>query len=353
MKTTKFLNFITLLSFVLFKITFISAQDSPNIIFLIGDGMGLSQISSGMYANENKTALEGFDYVGLIKTHSANQLVTDSAASGTAMATGQKTYNGVLGITPGNIPYKSILEICQEKKYKTALIATSSIVHATPASFYAKNISRYNYEDIALQLSEHSIDIFVGGGKKYFSSRKDKRNLIDEMDAYSFMKNFRQFEKSNSSKIGYFTYSAEPPKIINNRYPSLKEITKTTLKKLNSKETLFFLMIEGSQIDWGGHDNDLKYINSEFKDFNAAIQVALDFAKNDGNTLVVVTADHETGGLAITGGKIAKNKVTGSFGTKGHTGTMVPVFSFGPFSDTFSGIYDNTNIFDKFINTLK
>tara|TARA_B100000768_G_scaffold181298_1_gene203721 strand:- start:5493 stop:6554 length:1062 start_codon:yes stop_codon:yes gene_type:complete len=353
MKKNTLLNLLTLLTVILFKVTFSTAQNSPNIIFLIGDGMGLSQITSGMYANDNKTALENFEFIGLSKTHSANKLVTDSAASGTAMATGQKTYNGVLGINPANVRFKSILEICQEKNYQTALISTSSIVHATPASFYAKNISRYNYEDIALQLSKHSIDIFVGGGMKYFNSRKDERNLIREMKSYSFVKNIKQLEKSNSKKIGYLTYAAEPPKASEKRTPLLKDITKAVLNKLDSKKTPFFIMIEGSQIDWAGHDNDLNYIISEFIDFDGAIQVALDFAKADGNTLVVVTADHETGGLGIKGGSISRNKVSGGFVTGGHTGTMVPVFSYGPNSDVFSGIYDNTKIFDKFVKSIK
>jgi len=349
-KNSKFYFFFLLLFFGIIKIT---AQKSPNIIFLIGDGMGLSQISSGMYSNENKTALENFEFVGLIKTHSANKLVTDSAASATAMATGQKTYNGVLGINPANIRFKSILEICQEKNYQTALVATSTIVHATPAAFYAKNISRYNYEDIALQLSRQTINIFVGGGEKYFNLRKDEKNLIKGMKSYSFVKNLKQFDKSTSNNIGYFTYKGDPPKALEKRTPLLKDITSSVLKKLYSKETPFFLMIEGSQIDWAGHANDINYVNSEFKDFDAAIQVALDFAKNDGNTLVVVTADHETGGLGIKGGSISRNKISGGWVTGGHTGTMVPVFSYGPTAKSFSGIYDNTEIFEKLINSLK
>ena len=143
----------------------------PNIIIMIGDGMGLTQISSGMYANNNSTALEGFEYVGLSKTHALDKLVTDSAASGTAMACGVKTYNGVIGIDGKNKSHPSILEICQKKGYKTGLVATSSIVHATPASFYAKVISRRLYEKIAFQLANTIVDLFVGGGKDYFTKR--------------------------------------------------------------------------------------------------------------------------------------------------------------------------------------
>jgi alkaline phosphatase len=304
-----------------------------------------------MYANDNSTALEQFDYIGLSKTASFDKLITDSAASGTAMATGIKTNNKVLGISPDNIHQKSILEICKEKGYKTALIATSSIVHATPASFYAKENSRYNYENIALQLRNHNIDIFIGGGSKYFTTRKDERNLINEMSEYEFIKSLDELEKSISTKVGYFTYFDEPPSILNGRPANLDLITRTILNKLSLNKSPFIVVIEGSQIDWGGHDNDSKMVLSEFIDFDSAIKEALEFAKNDGNTLVVVTADHETGGMSLNGGEI--NNVNIKFNTKSHTGTMVPVFSFGPSSETFSGIYENTQIFYKLRESIK
>ena len=285
------------------------------------------------------------------KTASFDKLITDSAASGTAMATGIKTNNKVLGISPDNINQKSILEICKEKGYKTALIATSSIVHATPASFYAKENSRYNYENIALQLRNDNIDIIVGGGSKYFTTRKDKRNLINEMSGYEFVKSVDELEKSISTKIGYFTYFGEPPSILNGRPANLDLITRTILNKLSLNKSPFIIVIEGSQIDWGGHDNDSKMVISEFIDFDSAIKEALEFAKNDGNTLVVVTADHETGGMSLNGGEI--NNVNIKFNTKSHTGTMVPVFSFGPSSETFRGIYENTQIFYKLRESIK
>jgi alkaline phosphatase len=344
------LFFSVLLSLFLYN-RIVWSQEPPNIILLIGDGMGLTQISAGMYANDNSTVLEEFEYIGLSKTSSSNKLVTDSAASGTAMATGVKTLNGVLGISSKNVRQKSILEICQDQGYSTALIATSSVVHATPASFYAKEDSRYNYENIALQLSKHSVDIFAGGGSKHFMSRKDKKNLIKEMSDYTFVKSITEFEKSKASKIGYFTYFDEPPSIIEGRSANLDKLTKITLDKLHLEKKPFFIMIEGSQIDWGGHDNNLKYVTSEFKDFNAAIQEALNFAKYHGNTLVVVTADHETGGLALL--EKEKNRVFGKFNTEGHSATMVPVFSFGPNAESFKGIYENTEIFEKLKNTLK
>ena len=284
---------------------------------MIGDGMGLTQISSGMYANNNSTALEGFEYVGLSKTHALDKLVTDSAASGTAMACGVKTYNGVIGIDGKNKSYPSILEICQKKGYKTGLVATSSIVHATPASFYAKVISRRLYEKIAFQLSQHNVDLFVGGGKDYFTKRDDNKNLINEMSEYEFVNRLNDFKSSQAEKIGYLTYNGEPPSKIEGRDPDLNDLVSISLEKLSSKNSPFFMLVEGSQIDWGGHANDLDYIVSEFKEFDKTIQSVLDFAKNNGNTLVIVTADHETGGLALTGGNLNQSKVKGKFNTGG------------------------------------
>ena len=328
-----------------------SQENPPNIILMIGDGMGLSQITTGMYANGNKTSLEEFDFIGLSKTHSLDYLVTDSAASGTAMASGIKTLNRTVGIDENNNKQKSILEICKEKNYNVGLVVTSEIVHATPACFYANVPSRYDYEDIALQLSEHNVDLFVGGGEKFFNKRKDKRNLLDEMTSYTFVDDFEEFKDSSSKKIGFLTYPGEPPPKNLGREPSLDMLIEFSLRKL-SKDKSFFIMIEGSQIDWGGHDNSLSYILSEFKEFDLAIAKALEFAKADGNTLVIVTADHETGGMALSGGNVKRSRVKADFTSGSHSGSMVPVFSYGPYSELFKGLYENTAIFDKMLSAV-
>ena len=337
--------------FLLYIQILFSQENPPNIILMIGDGMGLTQITTGMYANGNKTSLEEFDYIGLSKTHSLDALITDSAASGTAMASGIKTLNRTVGIDENNNKQKSILEICKEKNYNVGLVVTSEIVHATPACFYANVPSRYDYEDIALQLSEHNVDLFVGGGKKFFNKRKDKRNLLEEMTSYTFVDDFEEFKDSSSKKIGFLTYPGEPPPKNLGREPSLDMLTEVSLRKL-SKDKSFFIMIEGSQIDWGGHDNSLSYILSEFKEFDLAIAKALEFAKADGNTLVIVTADHETGGMALSGGNVKRSRVKANFTSGEHTGSMVPVFSYGPYSELFKGIYENTAIFDKMLSAV-
>ena len=336
------------------RLFFGAAQDnSPNIILMIGDGTGLTQITAGMYANGNKTNLESFSTIGLAKTHSSNSLVTDSAASGTAMASGVKTLNGVIGISSRNIKTPSILEYSKEQKYVTGLIATSSIVHATPASFYAKVTSRKKYQDIALQLSESEVDYFIGGGRKHFTKRDDKRDLLNEMSDWSFAKNLTAFDEATKGRVGYFTSNDEPEKLLDGRRPALDEGVKSMLKKLTGKEnTPFFLMVEGSQIDWGGHANELDYVVSEFLDFDKAIGVAVAFVKENPNTLLIVTADHETGGLGISSGNIKTFTPSGGFVTSGHTAAMVPVFAMGVGAEQFSGIYENTAIFDKMLKVL-
>ena len=202
---------LTLFFPLLFVVQAQQTKDSPlNIILLIGDGMGLSQISAGMYVNNNQTVLEDFSVIGLSKTHATNSLVTDSAASGTAMACGEKTYNGVLGINSKNKKLQSILEICEDNGYNIGLIANSSIVHATPASFNANIDSRGKYEENALQLSESNVDYFIGGGKKYFNKREDNRNPIKEMDKIDVIKNFKAYKKSGSERIGFFPLMMNP-----------------------------------------------------------------------------------------------------------------------------------------------
>lgn len=340
------------LAFFLFSGLTSAQQESTNIILMIGDGTGLSQITAGMYANNNKTNLESFEVIGLAKTHSSNALVTDSAASGTAMACGVKTMNGVIGFGTDNARKESILELSKKKGYGTGLIATSSIVHATPASFYANVVSRRQYEDIAFQMTVSDVDFFIGGGKKHFVRRKDGRDLLDEMNGWQFTSSLRAFDESTKSRVGYFTNDDEPVRIVDGRKPTLKDGINSMFKKLTEKENPFFLMVEGSQIDWGGHANDLRYITTEFKDFDEAIGQAVAFVKENPNTLLIVTADHETGGLGISSGNIKNFKPKGGFVTGGHTASMVPVFAMGVGAETFGGIYENTAIFDKMLAVL-
>lgn len=320
--------------------------------------MGLSQITAAMYANKNRINLERFPVVGLHKTHASNDLVTDSAAAATAFACGVKTYNGAIGVNPDTLPVKSILEMAEEKGLATGLVATSTIVHATPASFFAHEKRRNLYECIAMDLLDIELDYFVGGGKKYFDRRDmDNRDLIQELRAKGyqisdyFTEPFSQVMMPSKKNFGYFTSDSDPLPVSKGR-GYLYAATKAGIRFLKKRSDKgFFMMTEGSQIDWGGHANESDYIISELLDFDRVVGYALDFAKKDGETLVVVTADHETGGYSIVQGSRMDSLAT-KFTTSYHTASMIPVFAYGPGSEEFAGIYENTEIFRKMKKVL-
>ncbi len=319
---------------------------------MIGDGMGLPQITGAMYMNNNTSAFEQFKNIGFQKTQSADNLITDSGAGATAFACGVKTYNGAIGVNTKKQPLPTLLEMAEKKGMATGMLVTCSIVHATPAAFIAHVAGREDKEGIALDFLNTPIDIFIGGGEDYFNKRTDGRNLVQELinKGYaisdSAQTDIDHLNIDTHKNIGYFTSNLEPPSVYNGRNYALPATAKI-LDFLKDRSTEgFFLMIEGSQIDWGGHANDANYVLNEQLEFEKQINAVLDFARKEGNTLVVVTADHETGGFAIMpGSKMGDIKV--AFTTKSHTATMIPVFADGPGAEAFRGIYENTEIFFK------
>jgi len=333
-----------------------SAKRPKNIIFMIGDGMGVSQITAGMYTNGNYLNLERAVHVGLIKTHSSDDLVTDSAAGATSFASGIKTYNGAIGVNTDTVSVPTIVEMAEAQGMKTGLVATSTIVHATPACYFSHRKSRALYEEIALDLPTSGIDIFIGGGRQYFDMRvTDTLDVIRTLqeEGYDIRNNiFRTGQEPISEKIGIFTHWDQPKPYLTGR-DYLVPASKFALEHLKDAENGFFIMIEGSQIDWGGHANNSDYIVTEMIEFDKAIGEIMDFVEADGETLLVITADHETGGYAInpgsslTPGATANDTIAAGFTTGHHTAVMVPVFAMGPGAAEFSGIYENTEIFFK------
>ena len=329
-----------------------------NIILLIGDGMGLSQVSASQFYNNETSNFDRFSIIGLIKTSAHGSLITDSAAAATALASGVKTYNGAIGVTKDSISVETIVEQISNRGIATGLIATSSITHATPASFYAHVKSRSMYEDIAYFLVNSDIDFFAGGGLKFFNKRKDKKDLIAQLKRNGFDVNtfvLPQNILSNPSsgqprKQAILLAEDEMPKMNEGRGDFLPHATKLALEVLSKNENGFFLMIEGSQIDWGGHDNDSDYLISELLDFDKTIGLVLDFAIQNGETLVIVTADHETGGFTLSHDDGNDNKIKPTFSTNGHSATLIPVFAEGPGASLFGGIYENTAVYTKMIS---
>jgi alkaline phosphatase len=286
-----------------------------NVIFLIGDGMGVSYTSAYRYLKDNPSTKEveltEFDkyLVGQQKTYpeDPHQNVTDSAAAATAMSAGVKTYNAAIGVDNDGSSVKTVLEAAKEKGKSTGLVSTSEITHATPASYGAHDVSRKNMNAIADDYYDeminggHKIDVMLGGGVSNFV-RQD-RNLTEQFqkDGYSYVTNKDEMLKSDNPRMLGLFAPGGMPKMLDREatMPSLNDMTETALNKLSQNKNGFFLMVEGSEIDWAGHDNDIVAAMSEMEDFEKAFKAAIEFAKKDKHTLVVATADHSTGGYSI------------------------------------------------------
>ncbi len=329
-------------------------KKAKNVILLIGDGMGVTQIYAAMSVSEKPLAIEKFKNIGFHKTYSLTDFVTDSGAGGTALSTGKKTKNYCIAVDSTGKPFKTILEYAEENQLATGLVSTSSILHATPASFIAHDTSRYNYENIALDFLDVDIDLFIGGGKKQFANREDKLNLIDSLkkNQYSIIDGLANLNTEFKGKFAVFTADEHNPEYADGRGEMLPISTEKAIKILDKNENGFFLMVEGSQIDWGGEENDIDYVISEMIDFDNAIAKALEFAIKDGETLVIITGDHETGGLAIIDGNMNNKSIVTSFSSDYHTAVMVPIFAFGPGAEEFGGIYENTEVFEKMMKAF-
>lgn len=286
-----------------------------NVIFLIGDGMGVSYTSAHRYLkdNPNTKMMEQTEFdkylVGNQMTYPEDpeQNVTDSASAATAMSTGEKTYNAAIAVDNDGTELKTVLEAAKENGKATGLVATSEITHATPASFGAHDTHRKNMNAIANDYfdekinGEHKVDVLLGGGLNNFV--RPDRNLTEEFkkDGYSYVTNSEQLANDKNDRVlGLFAPGGLPKMIDRTEdIPSLEEMTNAAINRLSKDKDGFFLMIEGSQIDWAGHDNDIVSAMSEMEDFERAYKAAIEFAKKDKHTLVVATADHSTGGYSI------------------------------------------------------
>jgi alkaline phosphatase len=337
----------------------VQGQNNPekpvkNIILMIGDGMGVSQLYAAMTSSNQTLAIEQLKDIGFAKTYSETSYITDSGAAGTAIATGQKTYDAAIGVDRDTIPLTTILEYAEKNKKATGIVVTSQVTHATPASFYSHQPNRYKYEEIASDLVKSDVEVFIGGGLDHFNKRKDSQDLTKTLTSkgYSLATSLNDIERAEAQKLAGLLYEDAPPRYSDGRDDMLPVSTSKAIDILAQEENGFFLLVEGSQIDWGGHDNDTRYIVDETLDFDRAVGKALDFAKQDGNTLVIITADHETGGMGLNGGDLGKGEINAGYTTSSHTAVMVPVFAFGPGSENFRGIYENTDLFSKMMDAF-
>lgn len=354
---------IIIIIFSVFIASVAGANDCKpkNIIYLIGDGMGIAQITAARF-EKGPLNFERFKVVGLHMTSSNDNEVTDSAAAGTALATGHLTNNGVVGLTPDGKPVKNLMEYAREKGKATGMVVTATLSHATPAAFSSHVKSRYHYDDIALQQAKAGFQVMVGGGSsnlypKSFSGsrRRDEVHVLDIMrNAMPVVFKFEHLEKIKGDRFSAIFAKGHMP-LASERNYSLGQLVEKAIETLNKRETGFVLMVEGSQIDLRGHANDSEGIISETLDFDTAIKSALDFAECDGNTLVIVTADHETSGMALDNKKTFKNGkvVSPHFASDDHTAAMVPVFAYGPGAQVFGGVYKINELGKKVIDFVR
>lgn len=333
-----------------------STKLPKNIIFLIGDGMGLAQMQTGLVANHGQLHLALFKRLGLMQTQPAEGFITDSAAAGTALATGHKTKNGTIGMDATLVARPSLAVVARRNGKKTAVISSGPITDATPAVFYAHQPKRSMQEEIAADFLKEPTDVLAGGGTKYFFERKDKANLGDSLTArnYTIIRHYADISSENKNeKFVVLDDQAglSMEKGRGNFLPLTVGETIKHFKKTASKG--FFMMAEGAQIDYAGHANSVAYEINEVLDFDQAVGEALRFADQDGQTLVIVTADHETGAMALTGGSEKEGMIKANFGSKGHSGIMVPVYAYGPQSQLFGGVYQNTELSNKIKSLLE
>ncbi len=312
-----------------------------NIILLIGDGMGPGQLTAAEIENgDDQLALMGLPYMSMVSTNSYSYYVTDSAASATALATGFKTKNGVISIGPNGETLISVVEVAEENELSTGIVSNTRVTHATPAAFMSHVNNRNQESLIAEQVLSSGVDVILGGGSSYFAS------LDPQGAGYTVVETIGELMDIESGKVlglfslDYMSYEHERDPDIE---PSLAEMTRKSIELLSSDPEGFFLMIEGGRIDHASHDNDFETTISEVCAFDLAVLEALEFASMRNDTLVIVTADHETGGLLITGGYLGGTP-SYSWISDDHTGSMVPVFAYGPMAEAILGFTDNTDI---------
>ncbi|MFC1481019.1 alkaline phosphatase [Candidatus Neomarinimicrobiota bacterium] len=386
MVRTKIFSILTPLVIIIAGLLLVQSRenvtDNPkSIILIIADGTGIGQHSYSYYFTDNYAPAK-FDHVGLVTTHSADKRlvttsvegaralasgvkiteigewrkVTDSAAGGTALSSGVKTYNSAIGVNAGVEPVKNITEYAHEMNMATGLVATSSITSATPASF-AAHIDKRDKEDIiAQQMADSEINVLLGGGQKFFNSKANggvqEINLLQKMhdNGVQVVTALDEISYPADRLVGLFS-DGGLPRAIDGRSPTTSQMAEVALKVLETDDDGFFLMIEESQVDWAGHDNESEYLLGELESLNDLVDFVLAYQAKNPNVLVILTADHETGGLSV----VNKSKGPGlesAWKTTGHTGNFVPVFATGPGGDYFDGLLDNTDIAKQLITMM-
>lgn len=333
-------------------------QQPRNVIFIVGDGMGVAQVYSSIVSQgDNNSAFLRFPITGFSRTYSNNRYTTDSGAGGSALMTGHKVDNYHIAFGPAGEYYPSFLVKAKQMFGKAAgFVVTCSVLDATPAATYAHAANRKSFDTISLQMAQCGFEVMIGGDKNHFlpANRHDGLAPLDTLKSrgYEMAYNTLDLMKAKGRRICGLLTPDSPAKAMD-RGRMLTMGSLKAIETLNVSDHGFCLMIEGSQIDWACHNNDSAYLVAEMADFEDMLNAVLDFAKQDGSTLVVVTADHETSGLSLLDGNIANRQNRFTWATGNHSGLMVPVFAYGPGAERFSGIHQNTDFYGIILDLLK
>lgn len=335
------------------KITPPTGKKVKNVILMIGDGMSLMHVYSAWTANRGHLWLDNAEATGLSKTYCANKLITDSGAGGTAIATGYKTNYHMVGVDPDGKPLESLVTLANRKGMASGIAVTCRLWDATPADFCCHNVDRDAEAEIVTDYVDCGADFVFGGGSKLFENRADGRDLFQELrdKGYQTPRSWEELAGIKQGKVFCVTDSTDTP-VPAVRGDLLARASLKAIELLDQDPDGFFLMVEGSQLDDYGHFNDIDMLMQETHDFDRTIGRLFEWAARDGETLVVVTADHETGGLTLVDGDLAEGRIVCKFSTGGHSGVMVPVYAFGPGHEHFTGLFENTDIFWKIAKLL-
>ena len=320
-----------------------------NVILMIGDGMSLMHVYTALAANRGKLWLENAQATGLSKTWAVKKLVTDSGSGGTSLATGVKTVYHAVGVDPEGKPLTSLVDVAKELGKDAGMAVTCRLWDATPCDFCCHNIDRDKEEELVGDYPTSGVDFVFGGGAQKFTNRKDGRDIFKELQKKGYhvsrtLDDFFAYDKN--SRIFAVPYDKDTP-LPDERGDLLARASMKGISLMNQNKNGFFMMIEGSQLDDYGHFNQLDLLMKETLDFDQTVGEVMKWAAKDGETLVVVTADHETGGLTLVNGNKDEGRVECCFSTKDHSGAMVPVYAFGPGAENFTGIFENTDVFKK------
>lgn len=328
------------------------AKKAPlNIILMIGDGAGLSHLASGYYANGGELTLTNLKHAGWVTTQSLSDFITDSAASGTAYSTGNKTLNSRLGVDKDGKPMENIPEAIADEGIVSGVVSTDDLNGATPASFFAHQVSRNSTNEIWADVVDSELTYFAAGSKEAFAARPaETQNAINE--TFTIVNSLDDPRIETADRLGYLPSAKEVDLVSKGRTDFLPAATRNAIEFLSSKTERkkgFFLMVESARIDKASHGHDYVSTVQEVLDFDKAIEEAIKFADEDGNTLVIISADHETGGLVLWQSDPEKGNVTGVYTSGNHTGTPVPIFAYGPRAQDFMGVQGNEEVAQKIL----